>query len=55
MTTLEILNLELFLRRRTKICWTTKEGKKIPLSQLSDRHLINIINMLKLKEEEDDY
>lgn len=53
MTTLEILNLELFLRMRTKICWTTKEGKEIPIAQLSDKHLVNIINMIEAKEEED--
>jgi len=26
--------------------WKTKDGKKIPIEELSDRHLFNIIKML---------
>lgn len=27
--------------------WTTREGKKIPVSQMSDSHLLNTIRMLR--------
>lgn len=27
--------------------WITKEGKAIPINNLSDKHLLNIIKMLK--------
>lgn len=30
--------------------WTTKTGRRIPLSQLSDQHLANIIAMLDRQE-----
>jgi len=35
-----------------KYYWTTATGKRIPISELKDSHLINIINMIdKYKEE----
>lgn len=30
--------------------WTTKEGQKLRLDQIGDRHLVNIINLLKRKQ-----
>lgn len=27
--------------------WTTRNGRKIPVKDMSDRHLLNIINMLE--------
>lgn len=42
------LELELFLRKRENntLVWKTKEGDSIPIKDLKDEHLINIINML---------
>lgn len=41
------LRLEEFLRNRNsgKLIWKTKEGKIIPLKELSDEHLTNILNV----------
>ena len=41
------LRLEQFLRNRSsgKLVWKTKEGKIIPLKELSDEHLTNILNV----------
>ena len=41
------LRLEEFLRGRNsgKLVWKTKEGKIIPLKELSDEHLTNILNV----------
>lgn len=30
--------------------WTTREGKRIPVNQLTDRHLLNIHRMLNEKQ-----
>ena len=41
------IRLEQFLRSRNsrKLVWKTKEGKIIPLKELSDEHLTNILNV----------
>ncbi|MDM8232300.1 hypothetical protein QUW56_02660 [Phocaeicola barnesiae] len=48
------LLLELFLRKRESgsLVWKTKEGKTIPIKDLSDNHLISIIRMIDRKNEE---
>lgn len=46
--TLEDLERELWLRNRNagSIIWTTKDGKEIPINEMSDEHLKNTINMI---------
>ena len=53
---LEDLYREKWLRDRNndEIRWTTKDGKEIPLRQISDAHLDNIINYLIHKKEFDE-
>ena len=53
--TLKDLHLELWLRMREakEIIWTTKDGKQIPIQEMSDEHLVNAINMLERHEEEE--
>lgn len=43
------LMTELWLRNRKKglIVWTTKDGKVIPIKDLDDKHLVNIVRMLR--------
>lgn len=47
IATIEDLRLEQFLRKRNlgTLVWKTKEGKIIPLKELSDEHLTNILNV----------
>ena len=47
---------ELWLRNRNNgsIIWKTKDGKEIPIKDMTDEHLLNTINMLgKIKEAQD--
>ena len=48
------LELELFLRKRQAgvLVWKTKDGTKIPIKDLSDEHLNNILNLISRKMEE---
>lgn len=48
--TYEHLLLERFLRDRTTLTWKTKDGKEIPLSELSDEHLNAIIVCMERKQ-----
>ena len=47
------LELELFLRKRQAgiLVWKSKDGKEIPIKDLKDGHLVNILNLLDRKEE----
>lgn len=54
IATIEDLRLEQFLRNRNsgKLVWKTKEGRIIPIKELSDEHLTNILNAyLRNKEQ----
>lgn len=44
----EDLRLEMWLRARgqRKLIWKAKDGKEIPLKDMSDSHLQNALNML---------
>ena len=50
------LMTELWLRNRKKglIVWTTKDGKVIPIKDLDDKHLVNIIRMLRRVDAKED-
>lgn len=53
--TLDIKDLlqEQWLRKRNqgKLVWTTKDGKQIPLKDMTDQHIQNAINCLTRNEE----
>jgi len=54
--TLQDLLLERFLRLRESgdLVWTTKQGKSVPVKEMTDNHLQNTINML-LRQKEEEY
>lgn len=54
IATIEDLKLEQFLRNRNsgKLIWKTKEGRVIPLKELSDQHLTNILNAYSRNKEQ---
>lgn len=59
------LRKELWLRRRNSsiLVWTTKDGRQIPINEMTDAHLVNTIRMLvrqqaeeeQRKQEEEEY
>lgn len=53
IASIQDLYLERWLRKREagEIIWTTKNGDNIPIKNLGDSHLNNIINMLENQEE----
>lgn len=54
IATIEDLRLEQFLRNRNsgKLVWKTKEGRIIPLKEVSDEHLQNIIKVYSKNKEQ---
>lgn len=54
IATIEDLKLEQFLRNRNseKLVWKTKEGRIIPIKELSDEHLQNIIKVYSKNKEQ---
>ena len=47
--TAEDLERELWLRKRNsgELAWTTKEGKTIPLKEMTDKHIENCLQMME--------
>jgi len=57
IATEEDLRLEYWLRKRNsgRLMWRTKNGDEIPIKDLSDKHLVNILDMFDAKYEIDKY
>lgn len=55
--TIQDFELELWIRERNSgaIYWTTRDGRNIPIKDMDDNHVVNTINMLVKKAEEDDF
>ena len=49
MLTRKDLEMERWLRRREEgiLCWTTKDGKRIPLKDMSDSHIEHALALLE--------
>lgn len=56
MATINDIKLKLWLRARNsgKLVWRTKENKEIPIKDLDDKYLHNILNMLENQEEKEE-
>lgn len=50
---IEDLKRELWLRKRESLVWETKDGKKIPIKEMSTSHIINAINYFNSRQEEE--
>lgn len=46
------LQLELWLRKRDSLYWETRDGKQIPLKQMSTEHIVNALNYFKNIQEQ---
>lgn len=46
------LQLELWLRKRDSLYWETRDGKQIPLKQMSTEHIVNALNYFKRAQEQ---
>ena len=53
IATEEDLKLEYWLRKRNsgRLIWRTKNGDEIPIKDLSDKHLVNILDMFDAKHD----
>ena len=49
---IEDLEKELWLRQREDYVWETKDGKQIPLKEMTIEHIINAINYFGKVEHE---
>lgn len=41
---IEDLKKELWLRQRENLVWETKDGKLIPLKEMTTEHIVNAVN-----------
>jgi hypothetical protein len=49
---IEDLEKELWLREREEMVWETKDGKQIPLKEMTTEHIINAIKYFERVYEE---